>query len=569
MWEQKVNEPLITRSSCAACTREKCQARHGYQVELVRGRRWFWAAFLPVAFIRYGQALLVKSAFGQVRLRPRARVNSCSAAANLDDLTMEEYCLRLSEVRAHYRQTGEISQDRVCMNMLATRCSDLHLDRCHTGASKLPDAGIGLFASRDIRAGELITLYPGDALLYWKDGRKQSSSRICSGVVFGAHIPEDQRDPLRVTSESSRQYEVGASTTLSCVGDPRLDDCPAYLGHFANDGSVCDSVERIGEYLEETGAAANADHVTLEGCQLGTQATRDIASGEEILVTYGEGYWLSHLLGVDSVPTRVSKTDGAPSLLNCPPAEPPGGTTTAEPPTNATLTKKKKKGGGKRSKEKGKAARRRTVTGFGRAGRPECVTGGPASSARFTRDVCAASGLCCDGRVRIGVSPGKGLGAFAVHALSPTVASNGEGLVRGENQIGEYRGEVYTLEGMQKRYGKGGKIAAGCVEWHKEWSDRRQARGVGITGRYVFTIADALDPWSEVLYVDAEDPAHAVWTRYINHSERPNLAMRSSNGLSDSRTTLRLVVSRQIEAGEELLIDYGPRYEFEEQPVKN
>mmetsp|Transcript_20850 Transcript_20850/g.61991 ORF Transcript_20850/g.61991 Transcript_20850/m.61991 type:complete len:111 (-) Transcript_20850:168-500(-) len=72
------------------------------------------------------------------------------------------------------------------------------------------------------------------------------------------------------------------------------------------------------------------------------------------------------------------------------------------------------------------------------------------------------------------------------------MASNGEGLVRGEHQIGEYRGEVYTLEGMQKRYGKGGKIAVGCVEWHKKWSDRPQARGVGITGSYVFTVADAL-----------------------------------------------------------------------------
>ena len=45
------------------------------------------------------------------------------------------------------------------------------------------------------------------------------------------------------------------------------------------------SVEAADRYLEydaESKAAANADHVSLEGCQLATQATRAIASGEEV-----------------------------------------------------------------------------------------------------------------------------------------------------------------------------------------------------------------------------------------------------------------------------------------------
>jgi hypothetical protein len=197
------------------------------------------------------------------------------------------------------------------MNMLATRCSDLLLNRCHIGPSKLPGAGLGLFASRDISAGELITLYPGDALLYWKNGREASSSRVCSGVVFGAHIPEEEKDAVRVTTESARQYEVCASSTLSCVGDPRRDSDPAYMGHFANDGAMCDSSggdQRM--YREASRIAANADHVTLEGCQLATQATRDIESGAEIYVSYGEGYWLSHLMS--SLPTNTSRKQKQP-----------------------------------------------------------------------------------------------------------------------------------------------------------------------------------------------------------------------------------------------------------------
>lgn len=197
-------------------------------------------------------------------------------------------------------------------------------------------------------------------------------------------------------------------------------------------------------------------------------------------------------------------------------------------------------------------------------GRSSAATAaGAATTALFTSDVDPDTGLCADGRVRIGDSPGKGLGAFAVCALSPRTPSNGEALVRGEHQIGEYRGEVYNLGGLQARYGKGGVVAPDDASYQAEWSARRQARGVGVTGSYVFTVSDALDPWSEVLYVDAEDPEHALWTRYINHSsERPNLVVRSSNGLSDARTTLRIVIARQIEAGEELLFDYGPGYGF-------
>ena len=179
----------------------------------------------------------------------------------------------------------------------------------------------------------------------------------------------------------------------------------------------------------------------------------------------------------------------------------------------------------------------------------------------FTADVTPA-GLCADGRVRIGNAPGKGLGAFAVHALSPTASSFG--LVRGEVQIGEYRGEVYTLAGLQARYGKNGIIAEESQAWNRKWAADRNARSVGITGGYVMSVSDALDPWSEVLYVDAEDTVHAMWTRYINHSEDgANLAVRSSNGLCDSRTTLRLVIIRGIEAGGELLINYGPGYTFD------
>lgn len=98
---------------------------------------------------------------------------------------------------------------------------------------------------------------------------------------------------------------MGASATLSCVGDPKRDDNAAYLGHFCNDGSMCNSQDGVSDYRMKSLACANAASVTLEGCQLATQATRAIRRNEEVLVTYGEGYWLSHLLNNESINTIV------------------------------------------------------------------------------------------------------------------------------------------------------------------------------------------------------------------------------------------------------------------------
>jgi len=226
----------------------------------------------------------------------RPPVFSCTPNDEDGDLTLEQLSRMLADVRSHYRKTGALEEPQVCRNMLATRLSDLHLHRCCIGPSTLPgDSGIGLFSTRSIAAGELITLYPGDALLYWADGNRDlQNGQICSGVIFGAHVPQAERDADRVTSNSARRYELEASATISCVGDPRRDSDPSYLGHFANDGSMCLALADVETYNAKSKAAANADHVSLEGCQLATQATRAIVAGEEIFVSYGAGHWLTH-----------------------------------------------------------------------------------------------------------------------------------------------------------------------------------------------------------------------------------------------------------------------------------
>lgn len=105
--------------------------------------------------------------------------------------------------------------------------------------------------------------------------------------------PQSERDAQEITTERVKQYELYSSAQISVVGDPSRRDDPAYLGHFANDASTCDSPDALASYESASAAAANAEPVLLEGCHFALEASRDIAEGEEVLFSYGAGYWLA------------------------------------------------------------------------------------------------------------------------------------------------------------------------------------------------------------------------------------------------------------------------------------
>ena len=98
----------------------------------------------------------------------QANTNEELKDSRKDDLTLYQLARMLADVRKHYRQTSTIGQDTVRRNLHGTRISMLNICRCRAAPSKLPGAGQGLFATRDIGAEELITCYPGDAVLCWE-----------------------------------------------------------------------------------------------------------------------------------------------------------------------------------------------------------------------------------------------------------------------------------------------------------------------------------------------------------------------------------------------------------------
>lgn len=185
----------------------------------------------------------------------------------------------------------------VRLSLLKSRLEYIVLSGVSTGLSTITGAGQGLFATQDCPKGELLTCYPGDALmdisadpwriLAWGDHVRQQ----------GANTKMDELD------DSLFGYMLTVDDDYGILGLPDCSDSTtspgSYLGHFANDGAALVSTpnkndfetsERI--YTSETNSKCNAKHTSIAGgSHMATIATRDIRAGEEIFVTYGPEYW--------------------------------------------------------------------------------------------------------------------------------------------------------------------------------------------------------------------------------------------------------------------------------------
>jgi len=233
------------------------------------------------------------------------------------------------------------TQEIVRETLLSTRLSNLNLNRTRLGLSTLPGAGRGLFATQNIAKGEVITCYPGDALLYaspcldadqeneddgddnddddedvdWNNDDEEEDW-IDEIVLWGSHMSVADRwdedtvfDGLvgnegAISTPPLTDYAVAVCDIYSVMGMPSLDTDPAYYGHFANDSAGHFANQRadssvgiekgIATYVLESVEASNAMHQSLDDSHMITIATRDVEAGEEVLVTYGPDYWMEH-----------------------------------------------------------------------------------------------------------------------------------------------------------------------------------------------------------------------------------------------------------------------------------
>lgn len=247
---------------------------------------------------------------------------------SLRELLHNEEADLLEEASNDETSDTEMSaSDRVQEMLLSTRIPSLTtiLNNTRVDTSTIPKAGRGLFATRAIQANEVITCYPGDAILISKpsllddfhvEGQDEEENDndvydddwVEETVAWGSHVdPSDRWHEDAVFDGDEKQgplthYACAISDTYSVMGLPALDNDTAYLGHFANDGAGHIALgqgdptrgveESIASYVIESIDVSNAMHKQVDGLHMATVATRTIAVGEEILVTYGPDYWL-------------------------------------------------------------------------------------------------------------------------------------------------------------------------------------------------------------------------------------------------------------------------------------
>jgi len=192
-------------------------------------------------------------------------------------------------------------EELVRLDVLHMRLKNMALNRTFVGPSSI--AGRGLFASCDCAEGDLLTCYPGDAMVLLPEDEDEeeedNEEQQEWTVLWGDHIDmTEDCDQDYVTKDWFLGNLIHAhGENVGIVGVPFLDQDPAYLGHFANDGApsemipVCEA--DCADYVLASNLAANAINEDIASeSHMVTVATRDIAQGEEIFVTYGPDYWL-------------------------------------------------------------------------------------------------------------------------------------------------------------------------------------------------------------------------------------------------------------------------------------
>jgi len=168
----------------------------------------------------------------------------------------------------------------------------LDIDKVYIGSSKIH--GNGLFAKRNIKAGEIITLYPADVLVYYPNSNIDKKDNVV-GYIFSEELKDNKEfnDVFNKNKKYYKDYQLIVNKTYSIIGIPEIHNNPAYLGHICNDGARGHSEKDKKIYETVSVIKSNAYFKNIYDCMMAITAIKDIEKDDEILETYGHGYLVS------------------------------------------------------------------------------------------------------------------------------------------------------------------------------------------------------------------------------------------------------------------------------------
>ena len=169
------------------------------------------------------------------------------------------------------------------------------MTRSHRAAEILPEPscvvkpspvhGRGVFATRDIAAGEYLTMYPADSLvlqpLGWKDGPMQHSY-----AMIGPLSVDVCNHYAHITRRLDRSQGLDM---VSIVGDPQKAYDRHFLGHVVNDAASLSSGASEDDYRTVSRSRQNCMCNVDRACAL--VAVRRIVADSELFMSYGVPCW--------------------------------------------------------------------------------------------------------------------------------------------------------------------------------------------------------------------------------------------------------------------------------------
>lgn len=163
--------------------------------------------------------------------------------------------------------------------------------------SSIPGAGLGLFATKAMKANTIVSFYPAHAL-----GIDSASSFVTATAddeQYFASNPCSKSTYLHCTDQPifARSSLLAATSTEPLYLDvnPMRPIVDGWVSQMINDGATVttNSEEGVLDYYGQSKRAKNCIHVPFGPSPvLATVTTRKVQKGQELLTTYGGTYWL-------------------------------------------------------------------------------------------------------------------------------------------------------------------------------------------------------------------------------------------------------------------------------------
>eukprot|EP00980_Cylindrotheca_fusiformis_P008332 scaffold1750_cov108-Cylindrotheca_fusiformis.AAC.3 len=213
------------------------------------------------------------------------------------DILLDEALFRFS----FFMETDYLRQvENAALRDLYTSCIDL----VHVQNSTIPQAGRGLFASRDIPKHTIVTFYAAHCI-----GCKFPTTGLCHSVQMMMTTSDENINPIEFENSQYTLFSIGNrplcgvdlvnnfnGAQLFVDMNPSIPCREGWYGGLINDATKVSFPGDL-DYYPTSRSQRNVEIVPFSTAPFQVAiTTRDVAKGEELFASYGYNYWANNRL---------------------------------------------------------------------------------------------------------------------------------------------------------------------------------------------------------------------------------------------------------------------------------